>query len=208
MGPEETKKKPQTKSSAIKSASKFELKQGKKRLFQLSILALIVVVAIALYLLKNPIGTPAETTIDPALGDYASAEFNLDATTNFDLNKTLSYGLPVIVDFGADSCVPCKEMAPILVELNKDLRGQAIVKFVDVWKNNKAAAGLPLEVIPTQFFFNADGTPYVPADEEAAVKNGFIMYEMKDSGKHVYTVHQGGLDKETILAVLKEMGMK
>lgn len=208
MGLEDKKKDVQSQKNNIKSASRLELKQGKKRLLQFLILALIVVVAVGIYLLKNPIGTPTETTIDPALGDYASAEFNLDATTSFDLDKILSYGLPVIVDFGADSCVPCKEMAPVLAELNKDLRGKAIVKFVDVWKNNKAAAGLPLEVIPTQFFFNADGTPYKPADEEEAAKNGFIMYQMKDSGKHVYTVHQGGLDKETILAVLKEMGMK
>lgn len=183
-------------------------KKTHKKLWRILIPILIVLVAAGLYLLKNPIGTPAETTIDPAKGEYASAEFDLDATNSFDLDKILSYGLPVIVDFGADSCVPCKEMAPVLLELNKDLRGQAIVKFVDVWKNNKAASGLPLELIPTQFFFNADGSPYKPADEEAAAKNGFIMYQMRDTGEHVYTVHQGGLDKETILAILKEMGME
>ena len=181
---------------------------GKKRIGRFLILALIVVVAAGLYLLKNPIGTPAETTIDPVKGKYASAEFDLDATDNFDLDKILSYGLPVIVDFGADSCEPCKKMAPLLVELNNDLRGQAIVKFVDVWKNSKAPGNLPLEVIPTQFFFNADGSPYKPADEEAAARNGFIMYQLRDSGEHVYTVHQGFLDKETMLKILKEMGMK
>lgn len=137
---------------------------GITKLWRIVILVLIVLVAAGLYLFKNPIGAPAETTIDPAKGEYASAEFDLDATYTFDLEKILSHGLPIIVDFGADSCDPCKKMAPILVELNKDLRGQAIVKFVDVWKNNDASAGLPLEVIPTQFFFNADGTPYKPAD--------------------------------------------
>lgn len=208
MVSDDNKKNIQSQNKNTKSASKFELKQGKKRLLQLFVLALIVVVAVGLYLLKNPIGTPAETTIDPAKGEYASAEFDLDSTSTFDLDKILSYGLPVIVDFGADSCEPCKKMAPILVELNKELRGQAIVKFVDVWKNNKASGNLPLEVIPTQFFFNSDGTPYKPADAEAAAKNGFILYEMRDSGEHVYTVHQGFLDKETMLKVLKEMGMK
>lgn len=178
------------------------------KLWRIVIPILIVVVAAGLYLLKNPIGGSAETTLNPAKGEYAAAEFDLDATIDFDLEKILSYGLPVMIDFGADTCIPCKEMAPVLVELNKDLRGQAIVKFVDVWKNNKASGNLPLEVIPTQFFFNADGSPYKPADEEAAIKNGFILYEMRDSGEHVYTVHQGGLDQATILAVLKEMGME
>jgi thioredoxin 1 len=183
-------------------------KTRRTKLLRIVIPILIVLVAVGLYLSKNPISTPAETTIDLAKGEYASAEFDLDATDNFDLDKILSYGFPVIIDFGADTCVPCKEMAPVLLELNQELRGKAIIKFVDVWKNNKAAADLPLEVIPTQFFFNADGTPYKPADEEAAARNGFIMYVMRDSGEHVYTVHQGGLDKEAMLKVLKEMGMQ
>ncbi|OLN32939.1 Thioredoxin [Desulfosporosinus metallidurans] len=40
-----------------------------------------------------------------------------------------------MIDFGADSCVPCKEMAPVLKKLNTEMQGKAIVKFVDVWKN-------------------------------------------------------------------------
>ena len=207
-GSEETGIRAQAKDHEVESTDERLPKRTHKNLWRILIIGLIVVIAVGLYLIKNPIGTPAETTVNPAMGKFASAEFDLDATTSFELDKILSYGLPVIVDFGADSCDPCKQMAPILVELNKELRGQAIVKFVDVWKNNKAAEGLPLEVIPTQFFFNADGTPYVPADVEAATRNGFILYELRDSGKHVYTAHQGFLDKETMLDVLKEMGMK
>jgi thioredoxin 1 len=208
MTSDNEKKDIQNKNNSIKTVSEYQQKQNKNKRWRIIIPVLIALVIIGLYLLKNPIGTPAETTIDPGKGIYASAEFDLDATINFDLGKILSYGLPVIVDFGADSCVPCKEMAPVLVELNRELRGKAVIKFVDVWKNSKAASGLPLEVIPTQFFFNADGTPYVPADEVAAARNGFIMYKMRDSGEHVFTVHQGGLDKETMLEILKEMGME
>ncbi len=208
MTSEKTKKDIQSSNNNIETVSEYQQKLGNKKLWRIIIPALIVVVAVGLYLLKNPIGTPAETTIDPAKGIYASAEFDLDATINFDLDKILSYGLPVIIDFGADSCAPCKEMAPVLMELNKELRGKAIIKYVDVSKNRKAAEGLQLEVIPTQYFFNADGTPYVPADETVAARNGFIMYQRRDSGEHVLTVHQGGLDKETMLEVLKEMGMK
>lgn len=180
----------------------------KRRILKILIPALIIVAVVVLYFFKNSIGTPAETTIDPAKGEYASAEFNLDATEDFDLEKTLSHGLPVIIDFGADSCEPCKLMAPLLVELNQELRGKAVIKFVDVWKNAKAAGDLPLQAIPTQFFFNADGTPYVPSDIDTAAKNGFIMYEIRDTGEHVYTVHQGYIGKDEMLEVLKEMGME
>lgn len=97
-------------------------------------------------------------------------------------------------------------MAPLLIELNQELRGKAVVKFVDVWKNGQAAAGLPIQAIPTQFFFNEDGSPYVPADIESAARNGFMMYETKETGEHIYTIHQGYMSKEDTLIVLKEMG--
>jgi thioredoxin 1 len=196
MTSEKTKKDIQANNNNIETVSEYQQKQIKNKRWRIIIPILIALVIVGLYLLKNPIGTPAEST-----------EFDLDATINFDLDKILSYGLPVIIDFGADSCVPCKLMAPILVELNNELRGKAIIKFVDVSKNNKAAAGMQLEVIPTQFFYYADGTPYVPTDG-AAAKYGFIMYQRRDTGEHVLTAHQGALDKEAMLEILKEMGME
>lgn len=76
----------------------------------------------------------------------ANKDFLLNATS-IDLEQLKSYGIPIMIDFGADSCVPCKEMAPVLKKLNKELQGKAIVKFVDVWKNQNAADGFPVEVI-------------------------------------------------------------
>ncbi len=182
-------------------------KMIKTKIMRIVIPALVVLVAVGLYFLKNPPGGSSAATNSKGSEQYQTAEFDLDATKSFDLDAILSHNLPVIIDFGADSCIPCKEMAPILLELNQELRGKAVVKFVDVWKNSAAGQEVPLEVIPTQFFFNADGSPYVPADEKAAAANGFIMYTLKTTGQHVFTAHQGGLDKETLLAVLEEMGM-
>lgn len=136
--------------------------------------------------------------------DFSSAEFALDATNNLDMDKILSYGLPVIIDFGADSCIPCKEMAPVLEELNEELRGKVIVKFVDVWENADVSQSVPIRVIPTQFFFDKNGKPYVPESPDA----GFIMYEHQETGVHVFTAHEGGMTKDQILAVLKELGVE
>lgn len=61
-----------------------------KKLGRIVIPILIVVVAAGLYLLKNPIGGSADTTLDPAKGEYASAEFDLVATINFNLDKIIS----------------------------------------------------------------------------------------------------------------------
>ena len=50
--------------------------------------------------------------------------------------------LPRLLDLGADKCVPCKMMAPILDELKTEFAGSLTVEFIDVWKNPEAAQAL------------------------------------------------------------------
>lgn len=66
--------------------------------------------------------------------------------------------LPRLIDLGADRCVPCKMMAPILEELRADLAGQCEVQFIDVWKNPDEGPKYGIKMIPTQIFLGADGT--------------------------------------------------
>ncbi|MDZ7822565.1 MAG: thioredoxin domain-containing protein [Candidatus Marinimicrobia bacterium] len=47
---------------------------------------------------------------------------------------TASASLPKLLDLGAESCAPCKMMAPILDELREEYRGVMEVVFIDVWK--------------------------------------------------------------------------
>ena len=47
-------------------------------------------------------------------------------------------GIPRLVDLGADKCIPCKAMAPILVELRAEYAGRLQVDFIDVWKDPSA----------------------------------------------------------------------
>lgn len=70
---------------------------------------------------------------------------------------TAELKLPRLVDLGADKCVPCKMMAPILEKLKSDLEGQCEVVFIDVWKNPKEGPKYGIKVIPTQVFFDAEG---------------------------------------------------
>ena len=156
---------------------------------------LIIAVILGIYILKsNP-----EKPLAANTGDFA-----LEAT-DIDLTQLKSYGLPIVIDFGADTCVPCKEMAPILKKLNTEMQGKAIVKFVDVWKNKNAADNFPVDLIPTQFYFDKDGNPFVPRDAEAMQMD---LYSSRDTNKHVYTAHQGGMTEAQLRAVLKEMGVE
>ena len=156
---------------------------------------LIIVVILGIFILKSN----QEKSMAANTGEYA-----LEATA-IDLDQLKSYGLPIVIDFGADSCVPCKEMAPVLQKLNKEMQGKAIVKFVDVWKNKNAAADFPVDLIPTQFYFDKDGNPFVPEDADAMKMK---LYSTKDTNKHVYTAHEGGMTEAQLRAVLKEMGVE
>jgi len=66
-------------------------------------------------------------------------------------------GIPRLVDVGADKCIPCIKMAPILEQLREDFAGKMEVTFVDAWKNREEAASYRVQMIPTQIFYAADG---------------------------------------------------
>ena len=136
-----------------------------------------------------------------------NADFSLRETEEIDFEALSAYGLPIIIDYGADSCIPCKQMAPVLEKANEEFQGKAFVKFINVWDYPNAANNVPVQVIPTQVLFNADGTPFVPS-EELAAKIQFDMYSHEDTNEHIFTVHQGGLTEEQMWEILKEMGVE
>lgn len=89
---------------------------------------------------------------------------------------------PRLVDLGADRCIPCKMMAPILAQLAKDYAGQLDVVFIDVWKNKEEGERYGIRVIPTQIFFDTEGQERFR--------------------------HEGFMSKAQILAKWKELGVE
>lgn len=88
--------------------------------------------------------------------------------------------LPLMVDLGANQCVPCKLMAPILEELRKEYAGRVRIEFIDVWKNPTEGRKYRVHAIPTQIFYDS-------------------------SGKEVYR-HMGFMSKEDIVDTFMELG--
>lgn len=177
----------------------------KKLLIKIIVPLLIAVVLIVIWKVKNhPTPTAFDENASQGLvSEQNEGDFALE-TTVIDLETLTSYQLPIIIDFGADSCIPCKEMAPVLKTMNAEMQGKAIIKFVDVWKNGDAAEKFPIQVIPTQVLINSDGTPYVPSKD---IGMEFTMYSDKDTGKHIFTVHQGGLTEKEMRAILMDMAV-
>ena len=120
----------------------FKKRKGKpemKNLRNLAIIAAVVVAAGIVFTLKNNQAKPS----GPAPAEAAE--------------PAQAAALPRLVDLGADKCIPCKMMAPILEEMKTAYAGQLQVDFIDVWKNPDASEQYGVRVIPTQIFYDAQG---------------------------------------------------
>jgi thioredoxin 1 len=69
------------------------------------------------------------------------------------VNEVMGAGTPVIVDFYADWCGPCKQLAPILEALEKELPNVKFVR-VNVDTNPETTISYDISAIPTVIFFN------------------------------------------------------
>lgn len=67
--------------------------------------------------------------------------------------KVLKSSLPVMVDFYADWCGPCRLAAPIIDELSVTYEGKILIGKVDVDANVETAAKFGVQSIPTVIIF-------------------------------------------------------
>ena len=76
--------------------------------------------------------------------------------TGEDFSKALKSGRPVLVDFGSNSCIPCRQLRPILQEIRKEQAGKMEVLVIDVYKYQDLASEYRIQVIPTIILFDSN----------------------------------------------------
>ncbi len=85
------------------------------------------------------------------------------------------------IELGADRCIPCKAMQPIMREIAEEYAGKIQVVFYDVWKDPNSGRKYGIQLIPTQVFID---------------KNGDEIFR-----------HVGFYAKDEIIKMLKEKGI-
>ena len=79
------------------------------------------------------------------------------------------------IEIGADRCIPCRKMQPIMKEVAAEFAEDVQVVFYDVWKDPEPGRKYGIQLIPTQVFVDADGKEvdrhvgFFPKEELAAV---------------------------------------
>ena len=92
-----------------------------------------------------------------------------DATFDAEVKKS---DIPVVVDFWAQWCGPCKQIGPALEELSQELAGKVKIVKVDVDQNPMSPSELGVRGIPALFIFK-DGE--VVSNRTGAAHKGALM---------------------------------
>lgn len=150
------------------------------KLIVVGALALAVIAAVALKR-NNQSSQPAADAAPPVVAQSAAPPDAPAAPAAAPSASSATARLPKLVDLGADKCIPCKMMAPILEGLKREYAGRLEVEFIDVWKNPEAGERYGIQMIPTQIFYDAEG---------------------RERARHV-----GFIGKEDILAKFRELGV-
>jgi thioredoxin 1 len=104
-----------------------------------------------------------------------------EMNTEEELKQALTSGKPVLVDFGANSCLPCRQLRPVLKEIGAEYSEKARILTIDVYKYQNLAREHKVLMLPTLVFFDS-------------------------KGKEVFR-NIGVMEKEKIVAKLKEIGV-
>lgn len=123
-----------------------------------------------------------DLTFSIELIEIGKSQSQGESLTSTNLAVALSSGKPTLAEFGSTTCIPCKQMKPILEELASTYKDKVNIVIIEIYDNRGLANEYKIMAMPTQVIFDS-------------------------SGKEV-TRHIGFWAKEDIIAKLNEMGIE
>ena len=133
-------------------------------------------------MINNDSVISSEQSIENSIIDSDSASFNKDVIE-------ASKDIPILVDFWADWCAPCKQLTPILESAVKSYKGEIKLVKIDSEKNQELSKQLQIQSLPTVYAFY-EGKP-IDGFSGAMPEN-----EVKDFIKKVVAASGGGKQEE------------
>jgi len=112
----------------------------------------------------------------------ANSEDESSYLASIPLESVLVNGKPTLAEFGWRKCIPCKEMRPILEQLDVEYKDKVNVVIIEIPFHEDLTQNYEIMYMPTQIFFDSSG---------------------REVSRHV-----GFLPKTDILAQLEQMGVR
>jgi len=116
-----------------------------------------------------------KSTVKDTKMEHLTAAAFKEKVFNYEKEKEWKFAgdKPVIIDFYADWCGPCKMVAPILEELSKEYDGKIQIYKVDTEKEHELASVFGIQSIPSILFIPMSGKPQMSVG--ALPKEGFVQ---------------------------------
>lgn len=116
-----------------------------------------------------------KSTVKDTKMEHLTAAAFKEKVFNYEKEKEWKFtgDKPVIIDFYADWCGPCKMVAPVLEELSKEYDGKIQIYKVDTEKEHELASVFGIQSIPSILFIPMSGKPQMSVG--ALPKEGFVQ---------------------------------
>ena len=99
----------------------------------------------------GPDRTPDELPVQGGVSSQGEVIVTADLDLDFSQHNV------TFIELGADRCIPCRKMQPIMREIAAEYTRKVQVIFYDVWKDPRPARKYGIQLIPTQVFIDRNG---------------------------------------------------
>lgn len=185
-----------------------------KKFISIVLILIVVCILFGIYAYKNKNNQSTETnksTSEAQNSSKNSSSKNNGGNSNnsietdepIDYDGIVKEGKSLILIFGSEDCVACRQLKPVMQKLSDKYEGKIYIKYVDIVKHPDFYDNYKFQYIPSLIFFKNDGTPYIPSKEYVDEYNFEIAKD--DSGNAKYTLHQGALPQEILENIIQEL---